>query len=351
MKKIFVILMMIGFVYAGLFPSHFIGHFQQKLAVLKEVIFIFTVAVSAYLSVYFFSERYEKNGKTIIIDIDDAREEVDSAERWILNRLSSAGIAENHGVTLLEHSLAVAEKIRESDPSRVAYLAALAHDLGKTIAGSDQYHDKLSASILRKVRFTELSEDEQNMLVLAVKYHHDIYFPSINDERLNRLIENLKFADMAVTGIEKKGKKYQENELKDMIVEAFYAFIKTAKINDTERVSVICSSNMLAVTEIAFTENVLNNLSEDVAVSIGAGIKRAYRKLHPAFITIRDCLGDLVLYEWGGIKTSTGLFNLRSGKKVIHAVVLLNYKEISRIVDFNGITAWPYELKVLPWQQ
>lgn len=357
MGRIFIsISVLVILLYAGIFPDHFSANFEAKKWMLASVLGYAVAGIGIYAAYWFFSERLRHQHQnsselrlSIAHKIADTTKE-DNAEKWVLSKIASNNILiEEHGVTLLEHSKAVADRIAERDSSYAARIAALAHDIGKLQFKCEEYayHDKFSAAMLNSVDFGDLAAEERQRVIMAIKYHHDDYVPNNFDDKTMQLIKNLKWADGTTTGIEKVTDKLSSEDIDKSIVAAFNELMKTAYVNNPNTVGIIYTGEILAITESFLREGILNLLEEKIAVQLGSNIKRTPGKTHPAFEMIKKALGDSILDRYYDTKAVDGLFNLRSGIKTIRACVLLNKDKFEIKEEWGN---WPFETRVLPWQ-
>lgn len=340
--------------YALFFREHFMANLAYKAQILKSVGLYFAIAAGGYMAAWLIIEKNvlasSQAGKIktgLSFPFQPMRKKL-KAEEYIIDVLSKNDrpVLKHGNISLKEHSLKVAEVIKSRNPLRIARLAALGHDIGKTMveAGEYAYHDKLSFGMLNSQDFSDLTGTDRDSVLMAVKYHHDPYIPDGLPLETRELIETLKWADQTATYGEKAAAVISDKEIYQAVRKAFEDLLKTdGVINNTDftRLVFYYRGEVFGAIEAKLREAILQRLDPAIAVQIGATIERGPGQIHPAFKVIRAALRDIIM------PSEKGLHNLRSGKKLIKGVVLF---DVTKLKPQTAWGEWPYDLQVLPWK-
>lgn len=353
-KYLIVSLSALIILYALFFREHFMANLAYKAQILKSVGLYFVIAAGGYMAAWLLIEKNvlasSQSGKTVTglsFPYQPMRKKV-KAEQYIMDVLTQNDrpVLKHGNISLKEHSLKVAEVIKSRNPLRIARIAALAHDIGKTMveAGEYAYHDKLSFGMLNSQDFPDLTGTDRDAVLMAVKYHHDPYIPDGLNLETRELLENLKWADQTATYGEKAAAVISDKEIYQAVRKAFEDLLKTEGVinnPDFTRLVFYYNGEVFGAIEAKLREAILQRLDPAMAVRIGATIERSPGQLHPAFKVIRQALKDIIM------PSEKGLYNLRSGKKLIKGVVLF---DVTKLTPEASWGRWPYDLQALPWK-
>lgn len=353
-KYIMIFLSAIIVLYGLFYRQHFIANFLYKVQILKTIGFYFAILTGGYMAAYFIIEKgilkaahAKKNNTGLLFPYQPYQKPV-KAEEFIMSILNNNDmvIAKHGNITLKAHSLKVAELIASKNPSLNARLAALAHDIGKTMVAVSEYayHDKLSFGMLNKQVFLDLSDLDRYAVLLAVKYHHDPYTPDNMPVDIKQLLDDLRWADHTATFGEKKACIVSDDLIYEAIRGAFKNLLETEGVinnsTDFSRLIFYYKGEVFAALEHKLRDAILNRLPQDMAQQIGATVERSAGQLHPAYQVIRIALKDYI------VPSEKGLHNLKSGKKLLKGVVLF---DVAKLTPKETWGEWPYDIEVLPW--
>lgn len=210
-----------------------------------------------------------------------------------------AFVGEGHTEDLLEHSLNVLrtamnpQPLKEYDP--LLPIAAIAHDIGKTISwtrnkngawtrapGKKGNHDTQGGLLVAGMpSFSDISHDEQKVLLACLKYAHKksktpILEPSLAP-RLRELQMALTSADQYATRSEKSARIEsieQDGSDEQIFIEAFYASLssltfQTPTTQRGARASGWRQGNKVYLLEHGMRDAVAQNLPLDIAAAYG----------------------------------------------------------------------------------
>lgn len=287
-----------------------------------------------------------------------------------------ASVGGHHADTdLFEHSLAVSKKVQafytdkgKSEP--LASVAGLAHDLDKLLAYklkgdtwvknvNATHHNKFAAYIVStQIEFRELPEDDQNVLLLALRYYHDPEnLPIGATHRVEYLIRALRSADgFAIQAEKAAGIESIEDESLTIIDSALIATIKELNINgylSSDEHAGGWTSPALEYVLIPMS-TVIEKLGKHLTVELVRKLQldhetRTFR--HPAARLLRDRLSqmNLLMTSYKNFVTESGLFNCRIGNTRFSAVLMLEKRTLSPLLP-GLLEKWdnsPYRIRIL----
>lgn len=263
-----------------------------------------------------------------------------------------ASVGNHHAdATLRAHSLDVAKKVkavmaRQGRQDPLGTLIGLSHDLDKLLAYQKKgdtwvknnkatHHNTYSAYIVSNLpAFKNLDKDDQNALVLVLRYyHHPAQLPLNSGVRVEHLIQAIREADGWGIRDEKMSgiASARENpEISSLLSDALTQFLADADINrykggthaDGWTVNAVEYVIVPASTILERLHNYLpGKLSKQLQLNVETRIFG-----HPAIEVIREALIEmgLLMEEFKEISSPTGLFDVKVGQKRFSACFLLN---------------------------
>lgn len=254
---------------------------------------------------------------------------------------------DGHGVTLLEHTINVVEKIlNEPDSMPLAAVAAAAHDVGKITAfkmdGGEwkrvKAHDKESGKWLALLpSWWKLPEDERNALVLAVKYDHSRgALPTRPDDGrasalAMQIIQQVSKADCQATK-EEKQKVLDAREVDTLILQSFVDELPRLTWQDMGLPPGVKAVGWKVGKRLYFLESQLRErclavLDPDLTAALG-GFYREKGKIAPFSIALMKVLNDQgwLVKQIGKIKVpdEMPLWKIKAGSKEFSAIIAID---------------------------
>lgn len=257
---------------------------------------------------------------------------------------------DGHGVTLLEHTVNVVEKIlSQPDSLPLAAVAAAAHDVGKITAFKlddgewkrVKPHDKESGKWLALLpSWWKLPEDERNALVLAVKYDHSRgALPARPDEGRSaalamQIIQQVSKADCQATK-EEKQKVLDAREVDTLILQAFVDELPRLTWQDMGLPPGVKAVGWKTGRRLYFLESQLRErclavLDPDLTAALG-GFYREKGKIAPFSVALMKVLDDQgwLVKQIGKIKVpdEMPLWKIKAGSKEFSAIIAIDVPE------------------------
>lgn len=270
--------------------------------------------------------------------------QIESILKQHKNHYAGAG----HGVGIYQHSINVyknALKMPHRDP--LLPVCSIMHDLGKiTSYGAKnevlKNHANESISIITPFdKFSNLSNEDKNLITLVVRYHHSKTVPILNGvnlEKLSTLRQQLKSCDQKAT-VNEKERFVEENIDLQKIVQSFWnkkknhlllqqpGMRKNKKTNGWKR------GQYIYLIEQTIREEGLNELSIDEMSALG---KREQGKLHLFTIELMKFLNtqnNLVTRVKNVKANKNGLFRIKSGKNIYNGIIIITDNNIKEYED------------------
>lgn len=270
-----------------------------------------------------------------------------------------ASIGAHHAdAPLLDHSLAVSKKVKayyleKGKKEPLAQIAGLAHDLDKLLAYKRNgdvwvknvnatHHNKYAAHIVStQTEFRLLPEDEQQTLVLALRYYHDPEnLPIGASNRTEALVHALRMCDgyaikeEKAAGVETLG----DDQLED-IEKALLLTLAELNINHYLNKTENAGGWTTPALEFVITpmSAVLELMGKHLTVELNRKLQldhetRTFR--HPAAKLVSerfDKLG-LLMSSYKSFTSPAGLYDCRIGSIGFSAVVMLQKQQLETLI-------------------
>lgn len=276
-------------------------------------------------------------------------------------------------VPLYEHSIEVANKMREKVSDPLARLIGLSHDIGKLIAyrpdkkKQDTWitvaktHDQMSSNIVRLVpEFKALSTDDRETLRTVLKYYHNPNSaPARTSQRARMLIQKLRFADSLTTYENQQRPKSLtgDDHVVAAVTEAILEVLPTLNINRTRPDAHAdgftgVAFDYVAVLEYPIRLGLASHIKDDKIVrALALRSDRARGQVHPASEVIVKALEKtgLLITSYEGLTPTLARFTIVSGTQTYSDCYLLKRTAIEKLYP-DVVAAWgdkpPYKLSV-----
>lgn len=257
---------------------------------------------------------------------------------------------------LLEHSLTVAKKVQAYYKDRglkepLATLAGLAHDLDKLLAYkrsgdgwvknvSATHHNKYAAYIVStQPEFRDLSEDDRNTLVLALRYYHDPEnLPIGASNRTEALILALRICDGYAIKEEKAAGVQDLNEDQlEAIEKALLDTISELNINGYLSKNGHAGGWTTPALEYVITpmSTVLELMGKHLSVELNRKLQldhetRTFK--HPAAKLVSERLDKLglLMVTYKHLSSEIGLYDCRIGTARFTSVLMLGKQQLEK---------------------
>lgn len=271
-----------------------------------------------------------------------------------------ASIGNHHAdATLMEHSKDISKKVkavmaRMGRHDDLAGLVGLAHDLDKLLAyrkkgdgwiknGKATHHNTYSAYIVQHLEaFNELPPEDQNVLVLVLRYyHHPDQLPLNAGERVEHLIQALREADGWGIRSERSNAiaAAKDNPTTASILsDGLSQFFADADINRYKGGSkadgwTVNAVEFVIVPASTVLEGLHKFLPAELTRQLQLGVDTRIFG-HPAIEIITDTLRGmgLLMEEYKDMKTTTGLFDVKVGMMRFSACFLLDKMSLVKLI-------------------
>jgi len=270
-----------------------------------------------------------------------------------------ASIGGHHAdAPLFQHSLAVSKKVKAYFVERgkkepLAQIAGLAHDLDKLLAYKRNgdgwsknvnatHHNKYAAHIVStQPEFRLLPEDDQQTLVLALRYYHDPdNLPIGASNRTEALIQALRLSDgYAIKEEKAAGVENLSDEQLESIEKALLNTVAELNINSYLNKNGHSGGWTTPALEYVITpmSTVLELMGKHLPVEMNRKLQldhetRTFK--HPAarIVTERFNKLGLLMTTYKSFSSELGLYDCRIGTTRFNAVVMLQKQVLDKLI-------------------
>lgn len=286
-----------------------------------------------------------------------------------------ASIGAHHADTsLLTHSLAISQAlvtyVTEMDwKEPLARITGMAHDMDKLLAYTCKdgawvktkdctHHNSYSAYIVSNMpEFSELNEEDKTTLVLALRYyHHPQMLPLECGQRVERLVQALRFVDGFVIRNEKKAgiEDAQAGEHTPRLLKAAISeTIADLNINNYKRHGMAGgwtkdAFEYVIIPMSTILENISAHLPQDLTRQLQVSVDtRSFH--HPAIGLIMETLDrmELLMRAHKDLVSESGLFDVKIGAKSFRACTLLSKQRLEELLPATVIKWGMSEYKIV----
>lgn len=288
-----------------------------------------------------------------------------------------ASVGTHHAdASLRDHSLAVSKLVvqhyrDQGKQEPLAAVAGLAHDLDKLLGYQKKgdtwgknvnatHHNKFAAYIVStQPEFHELTENDRNTLLLALRYYHDpLDLPLGANGRIEDLIRALRVSDGYSIKDEKAAgviSAATDEASIEVIDKALLATLSELNINAYLNNNEHAGGWTAPVLEYVLTplSTVLESIGKHLTPKLVRQLQLDHETRtfnHPAAVLIRERLThmSLLMTSYKNLKSETGMYECRIGIHRFSAILMLEKTKLEALIP-GSLEKWgkaPYGIRI-----